>query len=213
MTDTRDWFVDGSLEIREGRAGEPTTLVGYAAVFDQETVITENGTRWRERIAPSAFHAVLERADVIAAVNHDPKMVLGRAKAGTLRLSVDRVGLRYDVTLPNTSLGRDTVENVRNGNYAGSSFKFSATRDGLDLQKPERGGELPLIVIRSVRDLIDVGPVTFPAYSGTSVSARSGIADLLNEHGACVRAIEEAEERERIRLRLEIERAKAWASL
>lgn len=211
MADARDWFVSGGIEVREGRGGEPTMLGGYAAVFGQETVISQDGKQWRERIAPTAFDDVLERADVIAAVNHDSKMVLGRARAGTLKLSVDRIGLRYDVKLPNTSLGRDTIENVRNGNYAGSSFKFEASRGGLRLEKPSRGLDLPLIVIERVDDLLDVGPVTRPAYGGTSVSVRSSVEDFLAEHDACVKALAEVVARERLRLRVAIERAKAWA--
>lgn len=215
MADTRDWFVDGSLEVREGRAGEPTTLIGYAAVFGREAVITQRTDdgvqRWREVIAPTAFDAVIGRADVIAAINHDSKLVLGRSRAGTLALSTDGVGLRYEVKLPNTQLARDTVENVRNGNYAGSSFKFEASRGGLKLTPASREGQLPLIVIDRVDDLIDVGPVTFPAYDGTSVSVRSGMGDLLKEHDACVRALAETARRERLKLRIAIERAKAWA--
>jgi HK97 family phage prohead protease len=210
MDDTRDWFVDGQIEIREGRDGEPTTLTGYAAVFGQETIIRSKDEEWREIIAPTAFDEALGRGDVIAAVNHDSSMVLGRSKAGTLKLTVDRIGLRYDVKLPNTSLGRDTVENVRNGNLPGSSFKFAVLKDGLRVQQA-RGGDLPLIEIRQVQRLIDVGPVVFPAYGGTTVSVRSGIEDLLREHQASLRTLAEKGVRERVRARLEIERSKAWA--
>jgi HK97 family phage prohead protease len=210
MADARDWYVDGQIEVREGRAGEPTMLSGYAAVFGQETIIETPESRWRERIAPTAFDDVLGRADTIAAVNHDSKMVLGRSRAGTLKLTVDRIGLRYDVKLPNTSLARDTVENVRNGNYSGSSFKFKATRDGIRVDRPRNADDLPLIVIERVVDLIDVGPVTFPAYDGTAVSVRESIKDMLAEHDSCVKALADVAIRERLRTRIAIECAKAW---
>lgn len=201
MEAARLWFVDGQIEVREGRAGEPTILSGYAAVFNQETVI---GGEFRERIAKTAFDDVLEQSNTIAAVNHDSKMVLGRSKAGSLKLSVDAVGLRYDVKLPNTTLARDTVENVRNGNYAGSSFKFTVKRDGMTILEPKHRDDLPLVVINRVADLIDVGPVTFPAYEQTSVSVRSKeVAEMLAAHVAQVT-------RERLRLRIALERAKAW---
>lgn len=208
--DPRSWFVPGQMEIREGRAGEPTMLSGYAAVFGVETIIQAPGTRWRERISSRAFDGVLERADVIAAVNHDPKLVLGRNRTGTLKLSVDAIGLRYDVKLPNTSVGRDTIENVRNGNYPGSSFKFLTDAEGLRLEKPRSADELPLIVIERFTDLIDVGPVTFPAYETTSVSVRDALSTLLAEHDACAQALQGVAIRERQQVRIALERAKAW---
>lgn len=208
--DPRCWFSQGPIEVREGRAGEATWLGGYAAVFNSETIIQSAGERWRERIASTAFDEVLGRADVIAAVNHDPKLVLGRNKAGTLKLSVDGIGLRYDVKLPNTTLGRDTIENVRNGNYAGSSFKFRVVEDGLRLEQPRHASDLPLVVIERVEDLMDVGPVTFPAYDETSVGLRDALSALLAKHDACAQALKGAAARERLRLRIAIERARAW---
>jgi phage head maturation protease len=83
-------------------------------------------------------------------------------------------------------------------------------KDGLRVQQA-RGGDLPLIEIRQVQRLIDVGPVVFPAYGGTTVSVRSGIEDLLREHQASLRSLAEKGVRERVRARLEIERSKAWA--
>lgn len=171
---TRESYV-ADVEVREGQSGEPSWLGGYAAVFNQETIIDgPGGTRWRERISPKAFEDAMKRDDVIAAVNHDHKMVLGRNKRGTLQLSADAHGLRYDVKLPNTTLARDTVESVRRGDYPGSSFKFVVKPSDIHVVKEpgHRSNDLPLIVIDRVT-LIDVGPVTFPAYEGTSVSARS----------------------------------------
>jgi HK97 family phage prohead protease len=207
--DTRESFVAG-VEVREGAAGEPSWLGGYAAVFNDETVIDAGVAKWRERISPSAFNDAVVNDDVIAAVNHDHKQLLGRSKAGTLRLSVDARGLRYDVKLPNTTLARDTVEQVRRGDLAGSSFKFVVPEGGLKVVEEARGDKLPLIEIRQVR-LIDVGPVAFPAYAGTSVSARSMpqmVADALSAHVAQA----SIDARNRLRTRIAIERARAWAS-
>lgn len=171
--EVRDVFVEG-IEVREGTDGGPSYLGGYAAVFNQETIIEgPHGQRWRERIAPGAFDGVIGRDDVIAAVNHDAKMVLGRSRKGTLALSVDGHGLRYDVKLPNTTLARDTAESVRRGDYPGSSFKFAVSEDGIRAVKPSGRNDLPLVIIERVSSLRDVGPVTFPAYEGTSVVARS----------------------------------------
>jgi len=170
----RDSFAAG-VEVRGGDADQPAVLGGYAAVFGQETIIQSNtGLQWRERIAPTAFSEAIGRDDVIAAPNHDHRQVLGRTKNGTLALKVDAHGLHYTVTLPNTTVARDTVESVRRGDYSGSSFKFIVPKGGARIAKEAGVGpdDLPLLIIERVK-LIDVGPVTFPAYEGTSVSARS----------------------------------------
>ena len=71
---------------------QPAKIVGYAAVFDQES---EPLGGFVEVIAPGAFDDVLG-ADVRALFNHDANYLLGRTASGTLTLSVDAVGLRYE---------------------------------------------------------------------------------------------------------------------
>ena len=99
--------------------------------------------------------------------NHDVNRVLGRSKAGTLRLSVDTIGLRYEIDVPNTTVGRDLSENLAIGNIDGSSFSFVVT----DSAVRKEGGKR-ILEIAGVC-LFDVGPVTFPAYSAASSSVRS----------------------------------------
>jgi len=93
--------------------------------------------------------------------------VLGRTTSGTLRLSTDSVGLRYEVDLPDTSIGRDIAELVKRGDITGSSFKFEILGEK---RFKENGTEY-----RTIEDvqLFDVGPVTYPAYEATSVALRS----------------------------------------
>ncbi len=224
---TRESFVEG-IEVREGQDGQPPRLGGYAAVFNQETIIEgRDGVRWREKIAPSAFTDAIGRDDVIAAVNHDSKMVLGRSRKGTLTLTSDAHGLRYDVTLPNTTLAKDTVENVRNGNLSGSSFRFTTGKGDIRVVKESgrSADDLPLIVVERVK-LIDVGPVTFPAYEGTTVSMRSSdvvpdvVAEFYREQGetdkrsqieaAAREAAKTPSVKEREAARAQLTEAKAW---
>ena len=154
----------------EARAvdGEPTRLVGYAAVFNQEAVI---GDFFREVILPGAFAAAVTRDDVRANFNHEPNLVLGRTTAGTLRLHEDDQGLVYEIDTPDTSYARDLMVSVARGDVSQSSFMFDVTGEAWDY--PEAGsGQLPLRKISGVK-LYDVAPVTYPAYAGTSVSARA----------------------------------------
>jgi HK97 family phage prohead protease len=155
-------------EPMEARAGEndARTLSGYAALYGSETRIAG---LFREVIEPGAFRAALARQDDVRALfNHDPNFVLGRTTAGTLRLSEDARGLRYDVTLPDTQAGRDLWTSIQRGDVSQSSFAFSVDTD----EWRDKSADLPLRVIKDVH-LFDVSPVTYPAYDETSVSARS----------------------------------------
>ena len=155
-----------TLETRD--EGNAPVLTGYAAVFGQETVI---GDWFRERIEPGAFTAALARQDdVRALVNHDPTRILGRSTAGTLRLTQDAVGLRYEITPPDTSYARDLIVSVQRGDVTQSSFAFRVVKD--KVLPLARGETLPLRVVEDV-ELFDVSPVTYPAYVNTTVSARA----------------------------------------
>lgn len=68
----------------EIRAIDDATVAveGYAAVFNQETVI---GGRWREQIAPGAFRDAIDRDDVVFLINHEG-LPLARSRSGTLEL-------------------------------------------------------------------------------------------------------------------------------
>ncbi len=83
--------------------GDTPMLSGYAAVFNTDTVIAG---MFRERIAPGAFTAAVREDDVRALFNHDPNCVLGRTTAGTLSLSEDQTGLRYQIDPPDTQVAQ-----------------------------------------------------------------------------------------------------------
>lgn len=153
----------GTVEFRaEGgvlRAG------GYAAKFNTNS---QNLGGFVERIAPGAFAKTLKEADIRALFNHDPNFVLGRNRAGTLRMEEDSTGLAYEFDLPDTSLGRDLAVSLERGDISGSSFGFRAIED--EWSETEDG--FPLRTLKS-NALRDVGPVTFPAYTDATSSLRS----------------------------------------
>jgi len=157
----------------EARASEKAkSLGGYAARFNSETVIAG---LFREIIAPGAFTDALPVSDVRALWNHDPNQLpLGRTSAGTLVLAQDGQGLTYEVMLPDTTLARDLYASVERGDIKESSFAFTVAKDGDDWAYPK--GELPVRTIRTVAELFDVSPVTYPAYNTTTVSARAAAA-------------------------------------
>jgi HK97 family phage prohead protease len=162
-------IVTQPIEVR--KAGDtPATLVGYASVFNREATI---GGFFREQIAPGAFKTAVKEDDVRALFNHDPNYVLGRTAAGTLDLSEDGTGLRYEVAPPDTQWARDLMVTVQRGDVNQSSFGFQVVRE--EWTMPEDRAELPLRTILEAR-LFDVSPVTYPAYEETTAEARSAAA-------------------------------------
>lgn len=148
-----------ALEMRaEGRK-----LVGYAAVFNQSAQIAD----FHETIAPGSFRRSLAGGkDVLALVDHNPSNVLARTKSGTLRLQEDDRGLRFEIDVPDTQLGKDVLALATRGDLGGCSFGFTVDPDGEEWRGDQR-------LLKSV-SLVEISIVhSFPAYGGTSVQARS----------------------------------------
>ena len=207
----------GRVEVRAATDGSVGTIVGYAAVFNQETVIGRYFP-FREVIAPGAFAEAIKTDDVRALFNHDPNLVLGRNVAKTLRLEEDSTGLRYEIDLPDTTAARDVKTLIERGDVSGSSFAFeivSSDDEEWD-DSPVKDGKLPLRTIKKM-SLYDVSPVTYPAYEGTSVSARSAEqAKACTERAAAAKAdpatVDPATARalvQRAQARMNVEDAKA----
>ena len=150
-------------------------LRGHAAVFGVETTIAG---LFREQILPRAFAKTLaDGADVRALIDHTPSLILGRTKAGTLRLHEDNVGLAFEVDLPDTSTARDIRELVSRGDVSGASFAFRIVREQRQEPNEAAGEKLPLFSIQECR-LYDVSVCTYPQYETTDVSANSDSASL-----------------------------------
>lgn len=145
------------------------TLIGHAAVFGQVAEVPGG----YEQLGTAAFDDVLARNDTDATslINHDPAMLLGRQSAGTLRLRADKDGLAFEVDLPDTSYANDLRKLVARGDMVGASFGFIPDLDKSTWTRSEDGSQIH--TINAVSYLRDVGPVTFPAYSGTGVALRS----------------------------------------
>lgn len=153
------------MEAPEVRADDgKRTMAGYAAVFNSEADI---GGYFREVIKPGAFADTLKSADVRALVDHDSGRVIGRSKAGTLRLKEDERGLAVEIDLPDTTDGRDIGELVARGDIDGMSFGFRVTHDEWD-----ETVEPNVRTIHAI-ELHEVSAVTWPAYSDTALAMRS----------------------------------------
>ena len=163
--ETRAFQTQFKVETRTEDEEKRVKVEGYAAVFNSETELYG----LRESIDPGAFAEALESSDVRALFNHDANMLLARTGSGTLKLSVDQQGLKYEFDLPDTQLGRDLGVLMERGDLAESSFAFTVSdEEWRDLDK-----DIPLRVIKKIDKLFDVAPVTYPAYADTTVALRS----------------------------------------
>jgi HK97 family phage prohead protease len=155
------------IEMRVEGEDEATKLIGYAAKFNKWS--QDIGWGFREKIAKGAFTEALKNSDVRALKNHDANLILGRTESGTLRLQENNVGLKFDLDIPSTSTGRDTAEEIRRGDITGCSFAFTTAAD---VWVYNEDGTVER-TITAVGELYDIGPVVYPAYKDTTVSARS----------------------------------------
>src|SRR5260221_5828155 len=154
-----------AAELRLVGAKELSKIAGHAAKFD---VLSEDLGGFRERIAPGPFAKTIQSADIRALFNHDANIVLGRNKAGTLRLSEDSAGLAFEVDAPQTQLVRDMVlAPIQRGDINQCSFGFYTVQD--------KWAKLDGNWVRTLLEveLFDVSPVTYPAYPQTEVAVRS----------------------------------------
>lgn len=153
-----------NFPVAELRAdAEARKIIGHAAVFNREA---DMGF-FREMIEPGAFVDSIKEDDVRALFNHDPSVVLGRNRAGTLKLSEDERGLAVEIDPPDTQTARDLMTVINRGDVNQMSFAFITLNE-----EWRRGEEPPLRILKRVQ-LFDVSAVTFPAYPQTDVALRS----------------------------------------
>ena len=157
------------IELRAKGEGDDARAIlsGYAARFNSRS--SPIGQYFVETIERDAF-ASTDMTDVPALFDHDSSKILGRTTAGSLRLTVDEQGLRYEVDLD--LLDPDAISAQRKlatKKVTGSSFAFTVGDDNW-----EQGDDgLWLRTIKRIDRLYDVGPVTYPAYPAASAALRS----------------------------------------
>lgn len=150
------------VEVRE--EGEEKFFEGYAFKFG---VLADMGW-FTEEIAPGAADEVMND-DVRGLFNHEPNIVLGRTKAGTMTMTVDQVGLRYRIKYnPKDPDHVSVYEKVSRGDVSQSSFAFRIKDDKWET----RNGKEHRTLLKFQR-LIDLSPVTYAAYPDATIAARS----------------------------------------
>ena len=128
-----------------------------------------------ERIADGAL-ADTDLKDVRFLVNHNTDMIpLARSRNNnensTMQMSVeDGAGMHIRVNLDteNNAEAKALYSAVQRGDISGMSFMFLVDSDSWE----EIESDHPKRTITSIRKVMEVSAVTFPAYDQTSISAR-----------------------------------------
>lgn len=162
-------FIKGA-SIRAVKGDKPG-IAGIGVVYNQ---VYDTGW-FKETVKPGACARVLsESQDVRSLFNHDVNQLLGRTKSGTLRLQDTADGFAFDCdTDPGTSVGRDVAAMIERGDIDGCSFSFNVRKDTWSDEFDANGRYVSTTRTIEDIDMFDIGPVTFPAYTQTSVGMRS----------------------------------------
>lgn len=142
----------------QGREDGQATITGLAVPFGAPS---EDLGGFREVFKRGAFKESLGD-DVFADVEHDRTRKLGRTTAGTLRFRTSKEGLRFEIDVPDTTIGHDTLAEVRNGSLDAASIAFT------DPTEEWKGKEGNLTRQINKATLRAVTLTSFPAYKQTA---------------------------------------------
>jgi len=155
------------LEVRKSADGS-MQLTGTAIVFGSES---QDLGGFVEICSYEAVQKSLKcNSDVFMLWQHDSSQPLARVKTGTLDLSLNRAGLDFTATLPNSPLGQNAFQAIKDGTVDSVSFGFIIEPDGGD-EWVMQGDS----VVRILRDINvgEISPVTWAAYLAPHVDVRS----------------------------------------
>lgn len=170
----------GDFEVRDTEDGRPV-MAGHFSVFNQWTEIRSAFEgHFLERVAPGAFARTLAAGRMPVTFNHGKDPSLGDQVLGVPSvLEEDAVGARYEVPLFD-GIPPLILDGLRNNAY-GSSFRFRVLKEDFE-PRPKRSAFNPdAIPERTITEaqVVEFGPVTYPAYAGATAGIRSATDDYL----------------------------------
>ena len=171
---------------------EENYIEGYALKFGTES---EDLGGFIETIERDALKDT-DFSDVRALFNHNADHIIARSSADTLKLEVDDIGLKFRARIPNTTYGRDLLENLRNGNVNQCSFGFRLAEKG-DHFKFDEARKIYKRTLKNIKEILDVSVVTYPAYKDSHVAPALRSIEKLKS--------EELRKHEAEKLKLELE--------
>ena len=181
-------------------------LSGRPIVFGQRTNLG-----WYDEVIEAGALDVTDLKDVRFLVNHNTDMIpLARSRNNTanstMQMSVDAdgMGIRVDLDTENNADAKSLYSAVGRGDITGMSFMFVVDKDSWD----DVDTEHPTRHVRSIKTVLEVSAVTWPAYSQTSIQTR-GLSDALDSARESLdseraRLAEIEKRKQKIRIMLEV---------
>jgi HK97 family phage prohead protease len=154
------------LEARAVKDSSEKIVKGYINKFNTRSQYMG----FYEEVAIGSFDKTLaDGHNIFAMFNHDSDKILGSTRANSLKLSIDEVGLAFELRINDKiSYANDLYELVNEGTIDGCSFGFYViddswvtTAEGIDLR-----------IIKEI-ELIEATLTAFPAYLDSQASCRS----------------------------------------
>lgn len=162
-----------TIEVREVNEDEGKRTISGSIKYNNESAEMRDwwGDTFVEEIAEGAFDESLKVRDVVGLWSHDTSQVLGNTKSKTLRIENDKKELRFELDIPNTTVGNDAWELIKRGDVDGVSFGMKVTKDKWSSEERENGKLYKRSILNA--ELYEISPVAFPAYPTNEVSVRS----------------------------------------
>jgi hypothetical protein len=164
-------YID-NIEFRAIEEDNKRYIEGYALKFNNQS---KDLGGFVEIIEPRSINENTDMSDVLALFNHSMNYVLARlnSEVSTLELEVDDIGLKYKFEVDeDISYVRDLYKNIQKKNITKSSFGFYLPSDGSG-ERWEKIDDKYYRYITQFKKIVDVSPVTNPAYDNTSSTVRS----------------------------------------
>ncbi len=153
-------------------APESRTIEGYAIVTGQRSQLLEG--MFYETIDPAALSQdFLNTQSIRVLYDHNdnmPSLARFNRGKGTLRLSVDEGGMKFEFNAPKTSHGDEVLDAVRRGDITECSFAFTTKTD----EWAERADGYFDRTVKEFGNIFEISLLDVDAaYPTTSVAARS----------------------------------------
>lgn len=172
-----------SIRLRENEDGDSRVLEGYALKFGVRSVLLGYYYPQYEILEPGCVtDEMLREQRIYFTMFHNRQIILGRwdKGEGTLKVSVDEVGLKVECEMPRTPDGDTALELVRRGDLSEMSFIYSTDEDDsencVSIEKTEEktdwGATIYLRHVKKILAMYDVTIAGNPAYEDTEIQAR-----------------------------------------
>lgn len=161
-----------NIRSMDNEEGKPPVIEGYALKFETKSEKLGLYNEFVEILARGCLDHT-DMTNVVALYNHDENYPLARNTVpegiGSLKLSVDDVGLRFELIPTDTSYAKDLLTNLRAGVVGQCSFAFALASEGANWLY-DKDNDIYQRTITDIGRLYDVSIVTRPAYPDTEAS-------------------------------------------